>query len=80
MSGVSPAWLASPAVWAEPEERDIRAWAEAPDGGGLPRESARAFADWLWENWNNWTEDEDTTVQQVLLGAVEEWCGGRTFG
>jgi hypothetical protein len=57
----------------------IRDWAEAEDGGTLPEPSARAFALWLNEEWNDWTEDGETTVKDAFEGAVAQWCGGRTF-
>jgi len=57
----------------------IRDWASDPDLGGLPAASARAFATWLNENWNNWTEDEEATVRSILEGAVTDWCGGRVM-
>jgi len=58
---------------------DILVWALDQDHGGLPSASAMAFAGWLNEVWEDWAEDEEATVEQVLQGAVEHWCGGRTF-
>lgn len=57
----------------------IIAWAQDPEYGGLPERSARGFADWLSNEWANWTEEPDRTVKQILEGAVAEWCGGRSF-
>lgn len=82
-------WLNSLAgeAMADLDERDIQNWAGHPDpadGGCLPERSARAFADWLWDNWGDFLDgdedDDHTTVEQVLKGAVTEWCGGRIFG
>jgi len=56
----------------------IRAWALSEDGGALPEYSARPFAGWLFNVWENWTEEPETTVGDVLKGAVSDWCGGRT--
>jgi hypothetical protein len=57
----------------------ILSWALDPELGGLPRESAKAFASWLSNVWADWTEEPDTTVKDVLEGAVEDWCGGRVM-
>jgi len=57
----------------------INDWASDPDLGGLPTASARAFATWLNENWDDWTENEEATVKDILEGAVTDWCGGRTM-
>lgn len=57
----------------------ILAWAEDPEHGGLPERSARGFADWLSNGWADWCEEDGTTVEAVLQGAVADWCGGRTF-
>lgn len=59
----------------------IREWAilMGPDQGKLPPPSARAFAEWLNVEWEDWTEEEDVKVQEILEGAVTEWCGGRGF-
>jgi hypothetical protein len=58
---------------------DILSWALDPNGGGLPAASAMAFTAWLDENWNDFSEDTEVTVEQVLQGAVADWCGGRTL-
>jgi hypothetical protein len=58
------------------DAEDIRLWAVREDGGDLPPYSARYFADWLDRNLSDF---EEGTVQDVLSGAVTEWCGGRTF-
>jgi hypothetical protein len=47
--------------------------------GNLPGVSGRAFANWLNNQWDNWAEDPEVSVQKVLEGAVTEWCGGRSF-
>lgn len=59
----------------------IQEWAVSmlPDQGQLPGASGRAFAIWLNEQWNDWTEEPETPVQKILEGAVIDWCGGRTF-
>lgn len=59
----------------------IREWAISmqPDHGQLPGASGRAFAEWLNDEWNGWTEEEEVPVQKILEGAVSEWCGGRSF-
>lgn len=46
----------------------------------LPDYSARHFAEWLHENWNDFAESADglVTNRSVIHGAVTEWCGGRT--
>lgn len=57
----------------------IRTWAEDPDLGGLPPYPAGHFADWLSNEWADWAEDPEKTVEQVLSGAVSSWCGGRVM-
>lgn len=59
----------------------IREWAISPqpDHGQLPGTSGAAFAQWLDEGWDGWTEEPEVTVKDVLEGAVSEWCGGRSF-
>lgn len=59
----------------------IQEWAtgEGPTEGQLPKASGRAFAEWLNNGWNDWTEEGETTVKDVLEGAVSDWCGGRSF-
>lgn len=59
----------------------IHEWAISmrPNHGQLPGTSGRAFAQWLDEGWNDWTEEAEATVQKILEGAVSEWCGGRSF-
>lgn len=61
------------------EAFDIEQWASAEDGGDLPRESARAFGRWLDSVWTEFAEDASVTVEQVLDGAVTDWCGGRVM-
>jgi hypothetical protein len=77
---LTAAVLKLPAANAPLDWGGIYDWATSENGGQLPGESARAFASWLDENWNEWTDDEESTVGSVLDGAVTEWCGGRTFG
>jgi len=59
------------------------AWAQDADGGQLPRESAQPFANWIHNVWDDFLgEDEENdgvTTRKILEGAVEQWCGGRTF-
>lgn len=47
--------------------------------GQLPRASAAAFAQWMDDDWANWTDEPEVLVQKILEGAVSDWCGGRTF-
>lgn len=79
-------FLAEPACNYDPDRgtnpdpySKILAWARDPEHGGLPERSARAFAEWLSNVWAEWTDPEGVTVKEVLEGAVEAWCGGRTF-
>jgi hypothetical protein len=53
---------------------DIREWAEGD--GGLPSPSARAFADWLGDEFYEFNPDGDKTNEQVLKGARAHWIGG----
>lgn len=71
------AWLTLPARDASAVYSHALDWALDPDHGGLPRSSAKAFADWLDNVWDEWTEDPTTTTKDVLEGAVTDWCGGR---
>lgn len=80
------AFLEEPAADWGPDssrERDpynlILAWAMDPDMGALPARSARPFADWLSDEWDEWTDNEGATVGEILSGAVMDWCGGRTM-
>lgn len=43
--------------------------------GELPRESAKPFAAWLHESWNDWNEDGDLTNGKVIAGALAYWRG-----
>lgn len=70
---------AAESVTEEIESLDIIEWARDGDLGSLPDASARAFGHWLAGCWGDWTEDPETTVKNVLEGAVSDWCGGRTF-
>lgn len=71
------AWLTLPARNANMVHSHILGWAMDPDHGGLPQASAKAFANWLDNNWEDWTEEPQTTTKEVLEGAVTDWCGGR---
>ena len=54
----------------------IYAWALADGGGGLPAVSARPFAVWLDDEWNEFDDGEDKlTNKDVLEGALEHWTG-----
>lgn len=54
----------------------ILEWALADGGGGLPSVSARPFAAWLDENWNEFDDGEDKlTNKDVLEGALGHWTG-----
>lgn len=79
-------FLAAPAADYDPDSprgmdpfRLIQDWALDPEYGSLPGPSARPFSDWLSNCWANWCDEEDVTVEDVLKGAVEEWCGGRVM-
>jgi hypothetical protein len=54
---------------------DIREWAEDPHGGGLPAVSADAFAKWLDGVFYDWSEDGETTNEDILKGARAHWVG-----
>lgn len=64
-----------------PDEDQV--YAHVKNEYGLPSPSARAFTAWLVRGYV-WTEFADpaaelpVTVDQVIAGAVEHWCGGRT--
>ncbi|GAA5033260.1 hypothetical protein [Streptomyces siamensis] len=45
------------------------------DSGELPEYSARPFASWLYEVWNDFNEDGDLTNGQVIEGALAGWRG-----
>lgn len=45
------------------------------DLNALPVHSARPFAAWLDETWNEFNEDEDQTVGEVIAGALAYWRG-----
>lgn len=42
----------------------------------LPPASALAFSAWLWEEWNNFVEDDWVTNGAVINGALIDWRGG----
>lgn len=67
-------------ITSEPYSR-ILDWALGTDAasGQLPTESAKPFANWLNGVWDDFADDEEATVEDVLKGAVTQWCGGRTF-
>lgn len=47
----------------------------------LPHYSARPFAAWLNKHWPGFTDDTRDgllTNRDVVFGALEDWCGGRT--
>ena len=50
-----------------------------PNHGNLPGVSAQPFANWLNNQWSDFTDDDELTVEDVLKGAIVDWCGGRTF-
>lgn len=68
-----------PGAGEVPEYNQMVEWAR--ETGGLPIYSARPFARWMEERWYDFSDDPDstTTVEQVLRGGVEDWCGGRPF-
>lgn len=41
----------------------------------LPEYSARPFAAWLYEMWNDFNEDGDRTNGEVIAGALADWRG-----
>ncbi|PZT70183.1 hypothetical protein DN402_31690 [Streptomyces sp. SW4] len=43
--------------------------------GSLPVQSARAFAAWLDEVWNDFNEDGKHTNRDVIDGALAAWRG-----
>jgi hypothetical protein len=57
----------------------ILTWARDPEYGSLPEQAACPFANWLSNEWANWTEEPGRTVKEILEGAVSDFCGGRTF-
>lgn len=42
----------------------------------LPDYSARPFAEWLDQNWNDFNEEGTETVGSVIRGALSDWRGG----
>lgn len=78
------AFLAEPArnycsdKYTDPYNKAL-AWAQDPEHGDLPPESARGFANWLSNVWDDWTEEDGITVERLLNGAVTAWCGGRVM-
>lgn len=58
------------------DEAAILKWAESDTGGGLPEESARPFARWLDNAWNEFDDESGTpTNEDVLKGALKYWTG-----
>lgn len=45
--------------------------------GLLSGTSAARFSVWLDENWNDFNEDGDCTVGEVIDGALSDWLNGR---
>jgi hypothetical protein len=45
------------------------------NSGELPSESARPFAAWIHECWNDWNEDGELSNGQVIAGALAYWRG-----
>lgn len=45
----------------------------------LPEESADPFASWIYANWTEWNEEGKNTNGDVIAGALDFWCGGRTL-
>jgi hypothetical protein len=45
----------------------------------LPEESARPFAEWINQNWYQFSGDDQDNVTNgdVIEGALLHWCGGR---
>lgn len=43
--------------------------------GELPEVSARPFAEWLHEQWFDFTEDSGLTNREVIEGALAYWRG-----
>lgn len=41
----------------------------------LPRYSAKPFAAWVWESWNDFNDDGTQTNGQVIVGALADWRG-----
>lgn len=41
----------------------------------LPAVSARPFAAWLHQDWNDWNEDGALTNGEVISGALDYWRG-----
>lgn len=58
-------------------ERMIRAYVVAEND--LPDYSAEPFATWLDSTWFEYAEDPEATNRDVIDGALEDWCGGRTW-
>jgi hypothetical protein len=43
--------------------------------GALPRESAKPFASYVHERWNDYSEDGELTNGDVIAGALAFWRG-----
>lgn len=71
--------MAEPCTTNQITRDRILDWALDPELGSLPSRSARMFSDWLDEVWDDWTEDPEQTVKDILEGAVTDWCGGRVM-
>lgn len=54
----------------------IKRWALSSTGGGLPEVSARPFATWLHDSWNDFDDGSGTMTNEVILkGALAFWKG-----
>jgi len=72
--------LKLPADFEKPEfgYLKIRDWAESIEGGSISLASAKAFANWLNQAWNDYGDSDDLqTNEDVLYGALSDWTGGR---
>lgn len=58
------------------DEGAILDWALSDTGGGLPEVSARPFARWLNNEWNDFADESGAqTNEDVLKGALMHWMG-----
>lgn len=81
----------NPDAWAfaQDDELDTRPGVQEVDAGmilayvlkeeELPEESARPFAEWIYQAWGDFHSGEEiVTNRDVIYGALNDWCGGRT--
>lgn len=73
---IDDAVLSAPADVDESEDlplSDAQAleWAR----GFLPEESADPFAEWIMSCWGDWADGSESTVLEVLTGALGHWRG-----